>query len=159
MRFPKSWSVAQRRRWAKLEAEVRKCEVAQLARIRELESIERDHVFNENDRANLTRELAEQTKLSDKWCQEAQRVAADNARKQQLLDNCELALKKAVATFENPAPIPMLLHCPLCNARHIDAGAFATKVHHTHACQSCGHVWRPSVVPTFGVQFLPGFKS
>lgn len=56
-------------------------------------------------------------------------------------------------------PIPMLLHCPLCNERHIDAGEFTTKAHHTHACQSCGHCWRPAVVNTVGVQFLPGFKD
>lgn len=55
--------------------------------------------------------------------------------------------------------IPMLLHCPLCSARHIDEGEFADKIHHTHACQECGHVWRPAVVPTVGVKFLPGFKS
>jgi len=56
--------------------------------------------------------------------------------------------------------IPMLLHCPLCNARHIDAGEFATtKHHHTHACQSCGHVWRPAIINTVGVQFLPGFQD
>ena len=53
----------------------------------------------------------------------------------------------------------MLLHCPLCSGRHVDAGEFATKVHHTHACQFCGHVWRPALVATVGVQFLPGFKS
>jgi rubredoxin len=56
-------------------------------------------------------------------------------------------------------PIPILIHCPLCNARHIDVGEFATKPHHTHACQSCGHCWRPAIVPTVGVQFLPGFKN
>lgn len=56
-------------------------------------------------------------------------------------------------------PVPMLLWCPSCNARHIDEGEFATKPHHTHACQSCGMVWRPAVVPTVGVAFLPGFKS
>jgi rubredoxin len=56
-------------------------------------------------------------------------------------------------------PIPMLLTCPSCGARHIDVGEFATKVHHTHACQSCGMVWRPAIVPTVGVQFLPGFKN
>jgi rubredoxin len=55
--------------------------------------------------------------------------------------------------------IPMLLHCPMCNKRHIDEGDFATKLHHTHACQHCGHVWRPAIVPTVGVQFLPGFKN
>ncbi len=38
-------------------------------------------------------------------------------------------------------------------------GEFATKPHHTHACQSCGMVWRPAIGPTVGVQFLPGFKN
>lgn len=58
-----------------------------------------------------------------------------------------------------PPPIPMLLWCPECGKRHVDAGEFATKKHHTHACQGCGHVWRPAVVATVGVQFLPGFKD
>jgi len=56
-------------------------------------------------------------------------------------------------------PIPMLLKCPECNTRHIDVSEFATKPHHTHACQQCGHVWRPALVATVGVQFLPGFKN
>ncbi len=45
------------------------------------------------------------------------------------------------------------------SAGHVDLGEFATKPHHTHACQRCGHVWRPAIVPTVGVQFLPGFKN
>ena len=57
------------------------------------------------------------------------------------------------------APRVMLLWCPQCNGRHIDEGEFATKPHHTHACQSCGHVWRPAIEPTCGVRFLPGFKN
>lgn len=56
-------------------------------------------------------------------------------------------------------PIPMLLWCPECFARHIDVDEFATMPHHTHACQSCGMVWRPALVSTIGVQFLPGFKN
>lgn len=56
-------------------------------------------------------------------------------------------------------PIPMLLACPSCGERHIDKGEFATKSHHTHSCQHCGHTWRPALVPTVGVQFLPGFKN
>jgi hypothetical protein len=56
-------------------------------------------------------------------------------------------------------PIPMLLTCPSCGERHIDTGDFATKPHHTHACQHCGMVWRPALVPTVGVRFLPGFKD
>jgi predicted RNA-binding Zn-ribbon protein involved in translation (DUF1610 family) len=58
-----------------------------------------------------------------------------------------------------PEPVPMLLWCPECGARHVDVGEFATKPHHTHSCQSCGMTWRPAVIPTKGVQFLPGFKN
>ena len=56
-------------------------------------------------------------------------------------------------------PMKLLLWCPDCGARHIDVGEFATKLHHTHACQSCGMVWRPAIEPTVGVQWLPGFKN
>jgi hypothetical protein len=56
-------------------------------------------------------------------------------------------------------PVPMFLTCPGCGERHIDKGSFATKPHHTHACQGCGLTWRPAIVPTVGVQFLPGFKD
>lgn len=55
--------------------------------------------------------------------------------------------------------IPMILHCPDCKGRHIDEGWFAEKPHHTHACQVCGLVWRPAIVNTIGVWFLPGFKN
>ena len=57
------------------------------------------------------------------------------------------------------APIPMILTCPACRRRHIDVGKFATHPHHTHACQKCGLSWRPAVVATVGVQFLPGFRD
>ena len=73
----------------------------------------------------------------------------------------ESLLELVAAMVERGAidPIPMLLWCPFCRLRHIDKGEFATKVHHTHACQGCGHVWRPAVLPTVGVQYLPGFKD
>lgn len=58
-----------------------------------------------------------------------------------------------------PAIIPMLLWCPECGERHVDRGEFETKIHTTHACQSCGHVWKPAKVATVGVQFLPGYKD
>lgn len=64
----------------------------------------------------------------------------------------------AAARFDK-TPIEMILHCPECGHRHIDLCEFATKVHHTHACQHCGMVWRPCVSPTVGVKFLPGFKN
>jgi len=56
-------------------------------------------------------------------------------------------------------PVPMRLTCPECGELHIDEGEFATKPHHTHSCQSCGLTWRPAVVATVGVRFLPGFKN
>ena len=59
----------------------------------------------------------------------------------------------------SPIPVPIRLECPSCGELHIDEGDFATKPHHTHACQSCGAVWRPAVVATVGVRFLPGFKN
>lgn len=70
----------------------------------------------------------------------------------------------------DPRPIPMRLPCPgavpdghgglrPCGELHIDEGVFATKPHHTHSCQVCGMTWRPAVVPTVGVRFLPGFKN
>jgi len=56
-------------------------------------------------------------------------------------------------------PVPMIIHCPMCAGRHIDMGEFEIKPHSTHACQHCGFVWRPALVATVGVQFLPGFKN
>lgn len=67
---------------------------------------------------------------------------------------------KQTSMFPEPeAPIPMRLHCPDCGELHVDRGEFATTPHHTHACQHCGNVWRPALVPTVGVRFLPGFKN
>lgn len=60
---------------------------------------------------------------------------------------------------DRSTPIPMRLVCPRCCALHIDDGEFATKPHHTHSCQTCGETWRPAVVHTVGVRFLPGFKN
>jgi hypothetical protein len=65
--------------------------------------------------------------------------------------------------IEAPAPVaepvPMLLSCPVCHARHVDVGEFAKKPHRDHSCQACGVTWRPAKVPTVGVQFLPGYRD
>ena len=82
-----------------------------------------------------------------------------NVRNQEGWHDMYAAIWELQKKLEQPAPVPMLLHCPLCGGRHVDLGEFATKSHHTHACQHCGHCWRPAVVPTVGVQFLPGFKN
>lgn len=49
------------------------------------------------------------------------------------------------------APIPMVMHCPRCHGRHIDANEWATKPHRTHLCEHCGAKWRPAIVATVGV--------
>ena len=67
------------------------------------------------------------------------------------------ALQERVQDLERP--IPMLIKCPECGARHYDEGEFAHKPHHTHSCQSCGWTWRPAVVNTVGVRFHPGYKN
>lgn len=71
----------------------------------------------------------------------------------------EAALRKARSETEANDPIPMRLSCPECGELHIDEGEFETRAHHTHACQHCGAVWRPAIVCTVGVRFLPGFKN
>lgn len=56
------------------------------------------------------------------------------------------------------SPIPMIMFCPCCGERHIE-GELADKPHRKHACQFCGMVWQPALVPTAGVKFLPGYKD
>jgi hypothetical protein len=56
-------------------------------------------------------------------------------------------------------PIPLILTCPICSGRHIDTGKFATEPHKVHACQHCGLLWQPALVPTVGVAYLPGCKD
>ncbi len=54
------------------------------------------------------------------------------------------------------APIPVVVHCPMCRAQHIDEGEWATTRHHrTHRCQECGCDFRLADVPTVGVRALP----
>ncbi len=70
----------------------------------------------------------------------------------------KLIVKKVMpmSVEKEPEPIPMLIICPVCKEQHVDEGEFAIKVHTTHACQSCGLLWKPALVPTVGVQFFPG---
>lgn len=77
----------------------------------------------------------------------------------QRISTCVGCEQQRISQEAEPEAIPIILTCPFCKARHIDRGEFATKLHHTHACQGCGMVWRPALVPTVGVEFLPGFKN
>lgn len=69
------------------------------------------------------------------------------------------AMNRSAQAHAAPVAIPMHIYCPMCHTQHIDEGEWATRPHHTHSCQTCGHTWRPAVVCTTGVQFLPGFKN
>lgn len=54
-----------------------------------------------------------------------------------------------------PSPVPLLLWCPACHARHVDLGEWAEREHRTHECDACGMRWAPASVATVGVQKLP----
>lgn len=75
------------------------------------------------------------------------------------LDEAITLTKSELALLLEPQPVPLRLHCPECHELHEDVGEWATRPHHTHSCQACGLTWRPAVVPTVGVRFLPGFRN
>jgi hypothetical protein len=69
------------------------------------------------------------------------------------------ALREADAAGHARAqPIPMILFCPRCGGRHIDAPqperGWTNPPHKSHECQyeRCRHIWRPADVPTVGVE-------
>lgn len=64
-----------------------------------------------------------------------------------------------VPHIPEPKPIPMRLVCESCGELHIDEEEWATRLHHTHTCECCGHTWRPAKENTVGVRFIPGFKN
>lgn len=64
-----------------------------------------------------------------------------------------------IALLLDAPPVPMRIVCEGCGQLHIDEGEFATRAHHSHSCQHCGLTWRPAIVSTVGVRFLPGFKN
>lgn len=53
-------------------------------------------------------------------------------------------------------PIPMILYCPGCGLRHVDAPeperGWTNPPHRSHQCHDCGAIWRPADVPTVGVE-------
>lgn len=62
-----------------------------------------------------------------------------------------------------PAPIDVVLFCPVCKEQHIDAAevlkhsgeigpAWTNPPHKSHLCHHCGAIWRPADVPTNGVR-------
>lgn len=66
---------------------------------------------------------------------------------------------------ELSAPVDMILHCPNCDLRHVDAPdpvnaddpegpRWTNPPHRTHLCAGCGQLWRPSDRATNGVEKL-----
>lgn len=63
-----------------------------------------------------------------------------------------------------PGPVDMILYCPLCGLKHVDEPEIALKAgakqrwtnppHRSHLCHGCGYIWRPSDIPTNGVQSI-----
>lgn len=103
--------------------------------------------------------------MGDELVRAASKLTTERDNQSELIRNLhdtEAVLERDLldARTRLAAPIPMRLICPACNALHVDEGwDGADKPHHTHACQGCGAVWRPAIVPTVGVRFLPGFKN
>lgn len=58
-----------------------------------------------------------------------------------------------------PHPLPMILYCPYCQSKHIDApeprAGWENPPHKTHLCLFCGMEWRPCDAYTNGVDALP----
>lgn len=95
------------------------------------------------------------------WMKRAESLETERDEANRLLGEMTEALNRTVDQRDSAleSPVPMVLFCPECTERHIDTGEFAERPHHTHACQACGFVWRPAVVATVGVRFLPGFRD
>ena len=47
-------------------------------------------------------------------------------------------------------PVDMILHCPQCHTKHIDAPS----ADWSHLCHGCGNIWRPADVCTNGVESI-----
>jgi hypothetical protein len=74
---------------------------------------------------------------------------------EQLQDAMGELIAQAMTEMWGREPIPTILHCPRCHARHVDApepeNGWTNPPHKSHLCRNCGIVWRPANVPTYGV--------
>lgn len=74
----------------------------------------------------------------------------------QMLESAAALLRAIASSGASPGtPIPMILHCPDCGAKHVDAPdpdrGWTNPPHRSHLCHSCGAIWRPADVATVGV--------
>lgn len=75
--------------------------------------------------------------------------------KKPLKPDQRLVIAGAVAVFLD-RPIDMILHCPKCNAKHVDrvGPGWNNPPHRSHLCYWCGYIWRPADVNTNGVESI-----
>jgi len=55
------------------------------------------------------------------------------------------------------SPVPMVLHCPICQIPHVDPEN--APPHTEHACGACMHVWRPRTWATHGIPPASGLRA
>lgn len=111
------------------------------------------------ERDALDNELAE-LKRNTNRVNEDVRIILDYSRDAAKAFEAEIqTLRARISDLEKP--VALWLSCPQCSTRHVDVGEYATKPHVAHTCQNkaCGLTWRPAVVATVGVQFLPGSED
>jgi hypothetical protein len=51
-------------------------------------------------------------------------------------------LVKPALPAQATKPIAAFMHCPRCQAMHVDRGEWASRPHHTHLCAFCTYEWR-----------------
>lgn len=114
----------------------------------------------EYDGSKITEPCVLHAEWAREWVNSSSKVEGGKVEGLKGRPDPEHVVEATASPIERPLPpIPMILWCPCCGTRHIDVGVFEHKFHHTHACQHCGMGWRPAIVYTVGVQFLPGFKD
>ena len=82
-------------------------------------------------------------------------VEAVRLRVNELQSQLQSAREQAKQILERP--IPMILFCPSCGVKHVDAPdertpSWTNPPHKSHLCHGCGHIWRPCDRPTEGVK-------
>ena len=65
---------------------------------------------------------------------------------------CEQMANGELVPASEVRPVEMQLRCPQCDKKHVDRGEWETKLHRSHLCECCGHVWRPFEYYTVGVR-------
>lgn len=90
---------------------------------------------------------------TDEVSKERVAEALELSRKLYPTDANEKVFKQFTLTMQPKLPRKIVTYCPACAKLHVDEGIWATtRLHRTHQCAGCGHLWRPvDTEPTVGV--------